>query len=65
MTYILPIEEQQLAVKSIRKFLKSEIRLFARLYIDRFASPPNANVVLMTFLVSLGNGSSARMGSLK
>ncbi len=36
MTYVLPTEEQQLAVESFRKFLEAEIRPFARQYTDRF-----------------------------
>lgn len=53
MTYVLPSEEQQLAIESFRKFLESEIRPFARKYTDRFI-PKEAMLEITPALAEFG-----------
>lgn len=53
MSYVLPTEEQQLAVESFRKFLEAEIRPFARQYTDRFI-PREAMLEITPALAGFG-----------
>lgn len=53
MTYVLPTQEQQLAADSFRKFLESEVRPFARQYIDQFI-PKEAMLEITPALAEFG-----------